>query len=51
MKRLLIIITIIIFCISCEQIDDDLERYTDLLIEYSLYDYEEINGIEFTYYG
>ncbi len=49
MKKLVIIITILIFCISCEKIDDDLKRYTDLLIEYSEYDYEEINDIEFTY--
>jgi len=49
MKKLVIIITILIFCISCERIDDDLKRHTDLLIEYSEYDYEEINDIEFTY--
>ncbi len=49
MKKLVIIVTIILFCIFCEGIDDDLKRYTDLLIEYSEYDFEEINDIEFTY--
>jgi hypothetical protein len=49
-RRLVIMITIILFlCLSCEKIDDDLKKYTDLLVEYSEYDYAEINDIEFTY--
>lgn len=49
MKKLILIVIFIFFCISCEKIGDDLKRYTDLLVEYSEYDYEEINDIEFTY--
>lgn len=49
MKKLVLIICIVVLFISCEEIDDDLKRYTDLLVEYSEYDFEEINDIEFTY--
>ncbi|MBN1695492.1 hypothetical protein JW879_08850 [candidate division WOR-3 bacterium] len=49
MRKLFIIIAIILFCFSCESINDDLQNYLDLLTEYSSYDYEEVNNIEFIY--
>ena len=49
MKKLVVIVTIILFCISCESLNDDFQNYLNLLIEYSSYDYDEINDIEFTY--
>ena len=49
MKKLVVIITIILFCFSCESINDDLQNYLNLLTTYSSYDYDEINDIEFTY--
>ena len=38
-----------LFLVCCERINDDLQGYLDLLIEYSSYDTEEINDIDFVY--
>jgi hypothetical protein len=48
-KKLIIVVIIGFLCSSCESIDDNLQEYLDLLIEYSLYDTVETNDIDFTY--
>jgi hypothetical protein len=49
MRKFIGIIIIAFFLGSCEKIDDDFQKYLDLLIEYSLYDTTATNDIDFTY--
>jgi len=49
MQKLLIIMTIAIFCSSCKKDDDSLQIYLDKLKEYPLYDNEEQVNYSFSY--